>query len=297
MCKQCRVELQFSISRPEWRLRKCESRRTRVQSPRSRWELQHHVTKSRRTHTEQTRVTRCAGLSFVEAESQHGWLGRWDCLRTKYGRTTASSERLTPFSLFKPSPGISERPGAQAKAVHQLVSSEFGSAAAISSQSPRRHSQVLEQWKLQAVETEGSGNCSSARLQQCDVVPFRGCGGSHKLPSRTVGEHLAPRSQPDLWISGEPSRPRDTVLWSPCLTKTKIVRITVISLTHGGDTHRAERKRDTNNVLASLQHEPRSPTCVPPSQDCLETRPKECKFLGSLTRLEPTATGRAVDRL
>ena len=35
--------------------------------------------------------------------------------------------------------------------------------------------------------------------------------------------------------------------------------------------------------------------CVPVSQECLETRTKEskrvCKFLGSVTRLEPTAIG------
>ena len=45
----------------------------------------------------------------------------------------------------------------------------------------------------------------------------------------------------------------------------------------------------------NLEHGPKSPTCVPPAQECLETRPKEskhvCKFLGSLTRLEPTAIG------
>ena len=45
----------------------------------------------------------------------------------------------------------------------------------------------------------------------------------------------------------------------------------------------------------------RSPTSVPPSQECLETRTKEtkhvCKFLGSRTRVEPTAIGGAVVRL
>ena len=57
-----------------------------------------------------TRVTRCAGLSLAEAESQHGWLRSWDCLRTRYGRTTAPSERLTPSSLFRSSPGIPSPP-------------------------------------------------------------------------------------------------------------------------------------------------------------------------------------------
>ena len=42
-------------------------------------------------------------------------------------------------------------------------------------------------------------------------------------------------------------------------------------------------------------------TCVPPSRGCLETRTKEskhaCRFLGSLTRVELTATGGAVVRL
>ena len=41
------------------------------------------------------------------------------------------------------------------------------------------------------------------------------------------------------------------------------------------------------------KHGPRSATCAQVSQLCLETRPMEskhaCKFLGSLTRLEPTA--------
>ena len=52
------------------------------------------------------------------------------------------------------------------------------------------------------------------------------------------------RSQ-DLWISGEPSRPRDTVLWSSCLKKPKNNANQSHVWTHGVHTHRAEPKRGT----------------------------------------------------
>ena len=106
------------------------------------------------------------------------------CRSTRYGSTTTPSWRLFPFPPFKSSPGIlwpkSRLPPFSER---RLVSSKFGSAVAVSSQRPRRHSHVLE--------TAGNGSCSSVR--SCRSAP----PAAHTCYlSANAGEHLVPRSQP-----------------------------------------------------------------------------------------------------
>ena len=88
------------------------------------------------------------------------------------------------------------------------------------------------------------------RLQQCEVVSFRGCGGTRMLPFRVRGSIWFRRRGQDLRIMGEPSRPRDTVLWLSCLKKVKIAHITFIS----GQLVLTQTKRSASAVLKVSQN-------------------------------------------
>ena len=171
-----------------------------------------------------TRGARSARLSVTEAGSQRS---------TPVGTETPTFFALQILAM------LSQASRAHANAV-SLAACKFGSAAAISSQRPRLHSQVLVQWKLQAMEAAAVQGRAVPRLRRLTHATF---------PRMRWSTWCHDRSQ-DLWISGEPSRPRDTVLWSSCLKKVENNTNHSHFSTHGSDTHRAEHKRDTNSDRA-----------------------------------------------
>ena len=130
----------------------------------------------------------------------------------------------------------------EAKTVFQPVSCEFDSLITVISQRPRRLCQVLTHWKLQAVEAAAVRGRVIPRLRHAHATLLR------------IRESIWCRGRgQDLWIMGEPSRPHDTVLWSSCLEKSKIVPITVSS----GQLVFTQTKRSASAVLTC---------CVTPHQ-------------------------------
>ena len=170
--------------------------------------------------------------------------------RTRYGSTTAPSGRHVPFPLIYSSPDNPIPP--------EMTLAQF-TATTCQQASIDRNQERLSAWCFVTLvprsqpshsarggnaRSSCSGSCRQWRLQ-CEVVSFRRCGGTRMQPFRVRGSIWFRRRSQDLRIMGEPSRPRDTMLWLSCLKKSKIVQITVIS----GQLVLTQTKRSASAVL------------------------------------------------